>query len=229
MFVLNTAMPRRTRGATGGYLFHVLNRSAGRGALFKIDRDFEIFEEIIHEGLERKPMRLLSYCIMPNHWHMVVWPRRDGELSEYLRWVTLTHTQRRHAQKQTSGTGPLYQGRFRSFPVQKDEHLVNLCRYVERNAVRANLVARAEDWRWSSLWHRHREDPAWLADWPVPRPRLWLPFVNRPESESELLVIRQCVQRGSPFGTAAWTRATAKRLGLESSLRPRGRPRKTEE
>src|SRR5580698_2892446 len=115
---------------------------------------------------------------MPNHWHMFVWPRKDGELSEYLRWVTVTHTQRWHAHHHTAGTGPLYQGRFKSFPVQSNEHLLTVCRYVERNALRANLVARAEDWRWSSLWRRQCGDASLLAEWPVPRSRSWVSFVN---------------------------------------------------
>ena len=220
-------MLRRRRGATGGFVFHVLNRSVGRAELFKKDGDYAAFEKALREGLEWQPMRGLAYCLMPNHWHLVVWPRRDGELSEYLRWVTVTHTQRWHAHYHPSGTGPLYQGRFKSFPVQSDEHLLKVCRYVERNALRANLVRRAENWQWSSLWRgRQEQDGAWLADWPIPRPTSWLDIVNQPESEAEVAALRRCVQRGAPFGEESWTVATAKRLRLESSLRPTGRPRK---
>jgi putative transposase len=81
---------------------------------------------------------------MPNHWHLVLWPRKKGELSEFMRWLTVTHTQRWHASHRTSGTGPLYQGRFKSFPIEDDDHLLAVVRYVERNALRAKLVARAE-------------------------------------------------------------------------------------
>jgi putative transposase len=164
---------------------------------------------------------------MPNHWHLVVWPRQDGELSCYLHWVTMTHTQRWHAHRHTTGTGPLYQGRFRSFPVQEDEHLLTVCRYVERNPLRAGLVKRAEDWRWSSLWYRVQGHlPAWLHAWPVPIPDGWLEHVNAPGSEAELEALRRSVARGSPFGAPAWQRRTAEQLGLESTLRSRGRPRK---
>src|SRR5262249_8247 len=99
-------------------------------------------------------IRLLAYCVMPNHWHLVLWPHHDGDLSEFLRWLTVTHTQRWHAHHHTAGTGPLYQGRFKSFPIQADESLLSVCRYVERNPLRAGLVRQAETWRWGSLWHR---------------------------------------------------------------------------
>ncbi len=98
---------------------------------------------------------------------------KDRQVSEFLRWLTVTHTQRWHAQRQTSGTGHLYQGRFKSFPVESDEHLYTVLRYVERNPVRANLVQRAQDWRWSSAWRRHRGDDqarGLLSPWPMTRP-----------------------------------------------------------
>src|SRR5207244_11561664 len=115
--------------------------------------------------------RLLSYCLMPNHWHLMLWPREDDELTAFVRWLTHTHTMRWHAHYHTAGTGHLYQGRFKSFPVQTDEHFLTVCRYVERNALRARLVPRAEDWRWSCLWRRkHGDDKALalLSAWPEP-------------------------------------------------------------
>jgi len=102
---------------------------------------------------------------------LLLWPRADGELSETMRWLTVTHTQRWHAHRNSAGTGPVYQGRFKSFPVQSDEHFLSVARYVERNAVRAHLVKRAEEWRWSSLWQwQNPGSPLGerLARWPVP-------------------------------------------------------------
>jgi len=122
--------------------------------IFGKQRDFEAFEEVIAQAKQRLPMRVLAWCVMNNHWHFALWPRGDGDLSEFMRWLTVTHTQRWHAAHRTSGTGPLYQGRFKSFPVQEDDHLWTVLRYVERNPLRANLVERADAWRWSSLWHR---------------------------------------------------------------------------
>jgi putative transposase len=221
-------MPRRLRMADGGYAYHVLNRAVGRAALFAKPGDYAAFEKVLRQAYDWLPLRLLAWCVMPNHWHLIVWPRADGELSEYLRWLTVTHTQRWHAHYHSSGTGALYQGRFKSFPIQEDEHFLSVCRYVERNPVRAGLVGRAASWRWSSLWHReHGSSPAWLeSGWPVARPSDWEAHVNRPETEAELEAVRRSVARGCPFGEEAWQQETAERLGLHSTLRRRGRPRK---
>jgi putative transposase len=128
------------------------------------------------------------------------------------------------------GTGHLYRGRFKSFPVAQDDHFLRLCRYVERNALRAGLVQRAESWRWSSLWRRQQgpqPGAALLSDWPVPRPADWVREVNRPQTEAELEALRRCVQRGQPYGQEGWAKRVAQRLGLESTLRPRKRARET--
>lgn len=191
-------MPRRLRAAAGGYVFHVLNRAVGRAPLFQKPGDYAAFEKVLRQAHERSPTRLPAFCLMPNHWHLVVWPHRDGELSEYLRWVTVTHTQRWHAHYPSAGTGPLYQGRFKSFPIRADDHFLVVCRYVERNPLRADLVSRAEQWRWSSLWHRqHRTRVSWLTPWPVPEPRGWLGYVQQAGTQGELEGLRRAVARGT--------------------------------
>ena len=210
-------------------MYHVLNRSVARLPLFQKPGDFEAFERVLAEAQDRYPTRILAYCLMPNHWHLLLWPRQDGELSDFGHWLTLTHTQRWHAHYHDVGTGHLYQGRFKSFPIAQDEHLLQVWRYVERNALRAGLVAQAESWRWGSLWQR-QQDPRperWLlSDGPLPLPPDWVGEINRPQSEGELAAVRQSVQRGQPFGDAIWTQRVAQQLGLESTLRPRGRPKK---
>ena len=218
-------MPRRPRFRTGGYVFHVLNRAVRRETLFSKEGDYLAFQRVLEEARRQVPMRLLAFCVMPNHFHLVLWPVGDDDLSEYMRWVTVTHTQRWHAHHKTSGTGPIYQGRFKSFPVEQDEHFFTVVRYVERNPLRAGLVSRASRWRWSSPWLRLNE--RWdvtLDAWPVPCPDGWTDHVERPQTEAELAAVRQAVRRDSPFGSAAWQQETAKRLGLESTLRARGRP-----
>ncbi len=224
-------MPRPLRTAEGGLIYHTLNRGTARLAIFETDDDYEAFERVLAQAVARYDMRLLVYCLMPSHFHLLLWPRRDGDLSRFMGWLTLTHTQRWHSHHRTAGTGHLYQGRFKSFPVQPDEHLLTVCRYVERNALRAGLVERAQDWRWSSLWARRAkasEERPDLAPWPIDRPHDWTRRVNRPFVPEEEEAVLRSIQRGQPFGSVRWQIKTAARLGLESSLRPRGRPRKTD-
>jgi putative transposase len=168
------SMPRRARTLIGGYAYHVLNRANGRLRVFRKDADFAAFEQIVGEAHARVPLRILGYVIMGNHWHFVVWPRagRASEVSDFFRWLSVTHAQRWHAHHGTSGMGHLYQGRFKSFPIASDEHLLAVLRYVERNPLRAGLVDRAEDWRWGSLFRRVKgtlEERALLSAGPVPR------------------------------------------------------------
>ena len=218
-------MPRQHRHTPGGFVFHALNRGVGRQTIFRKPEDFAAFEQVMAEAYERVPVRILSYCLMPNHWHFVLWPRAEGEVTDFMKWLTHTHTQRWHAHYHTSGTGHLYQGRFKSFPVQSDLHLLLVLRYVERNALRANLVSRAEQWMWSSLWRReNRRGMAMLSDWPIDRPPDWVAFVNESQTPEELAAIRQSVNRGCPFGQEEWQREAVEALGLEATLRPRGRP-----
>jgi putative transposase len=225
-------MPRPRRAAEGGLIYHALNRATARLAIFDSDDDYAAFERVLAQAVARHDMRLLAYCLMPNHFHLLLWPRQDGDLTHFMRWLTMTHTQRWHAHHRTAGTGHLYQGRFKSFPVQSDEHFLTVCRYVERNALRANLVDRAQDWRWGSLWARRAQadpDRPVLALWPIDRPRDWTARVNRPFGPKEEAAVQRSIRRGQPLGSDSWQAQVAARLGLESTFRPRGRPRRQPE
>ena len=198
-------------------------------AAVREEGDYQAFERVLGEAHQRTPTRILAYCVMPNHWHFVLWPKTDDELTAFVRWLTHTHTMRWHAHHHTSGTGHLYQGRFKSFPVQSDEHLYTVLRYVERNAVRAKLVRRAEDWMWSSVWRRtcgNSEAQSLLSSCPIDLPDDWLARVNQPLTKLELQAVRHSVTRGTPFGAEPWRKRMAGRLGLNQTLRPRGRPKK---
>jgi putative transposase len=222
-------MPRAARIVPGGFIYHVLNRGVGRTRLFFNDADYQAFEQIIADTLEVRPMRICAYCLMPNHWHMVLWPEHDGDLPAFMQRLTVTHVTRWQRHKQRVGEGHVYQGRYKSFPVENDEHYYQLVRYVERNPLRAKLVKQCDAWRWSSLWRRAHGAPearTMLARWPVPLPRTWVEHVQQPQHEAELAEVRQSIQRGSPLGDADWTHRVAKRLGLDFTLRPRGRPKK---
>ena len=222
-------MPRPTRADEAGAIYHALNRANLRSTFFHKDEDYLAFEAILGKALELYQIELHSYELMPNHWHLVLRPLVDGEMSRFMKWVSGTHTMRYHAHYQTSGQGHVYQQRFKSFPVQDDDHFLVVCRYVERNALRAGLVSRAEDWRWGSLWRwlqNPEPTPRLLAPWPRPRLPNWVARVNEPLSDQELEAVRRCAQRGQPWGSPAWIESTARRCSLESTLRPRGRPRR---
>ena len=223
------AMPRSARVAPGGMVFHVLNRGVGRMRLFDKEGDYEAFERIVEETQETRPMRICAYCLMPNHWHFVLWPEHDGDLAAFLQRLSITHVRRWQEHRGQVGLGHLYQGRYKSFPVETDEYFYHVTRYVERNALRAGLVASAEQWRWSSLWrriHGSREQVACLSRWPLPQPRNWESLVNQPQSEGEIEAIRRCIRRGQPYGCQTWVERTASQLGLESTLRAPHRPRR---
>jgi putative transposase len=210
-------------------IYHVLNRGNGRMRIFHKPGDYEAFERLLAEGLDRYAVELLTYCLMPNHWHLVVRPRTDEALGRWMRWVGVTHVRRHHERCHSRGGGHLYQGRFKSFPVAEDDYFVALCRYVEANALRAGLVERAEDWQWSGLWRRAKKDAKVelpLAAWPVERSRNWVAWVNRELNDEQLGALQTCVERGRPFGSESWVQRTAARLGLEFTLHGPGRPRK---
>jgi putative transposase len=182
--------------------------------------------QLIPESSQRLPMRLLSYCVMTNHFHRVLFPHEDGDLSSWMHWLMTAHVRRYHRHYGTSGH--VWQGRFKAFPIQQDEHLLTIMRYVEPNPVRARIVRLAQRYPWSSIAKNvPMENPPALHPGPVKRDKNWIDWVNTPLTEAELETVRKSVHRGTPYGTPRWQKLTAKKLGLESSLRPRGRPRKT--
>jgi len=237
-------MPRANRISQGGVTYHVLNRANARMTLFESDADYALMRSVLVEAHSRIPMRTLGYCIMPNHWHLLLRPREDGELSEFMRWLTVTHTQRWHAAHGTAGTGHVYQGRYKSFPIQQPrpsaelrsrgvveggDAVLSVLRYVERNPLSTGLVTKAQDWPHCSLHDRvvaPAEPVIPLAKVPGGLPRGWARLVNRPQSDKELAALRKCMERGCPFGREKWVRRMAEEWSLQSTLRPRGRPRK---
>jgi len=223
-------MGRPPRAAEPGLIYHALNRGNAGLVLFEGAEDYNAFLGVLALAVERHRTDLLAYCLMPDHFHLVLRPRAEGELSRFMRWLTLTHTQRWHARRRSVGSGHLYQGRFKSFPIQDDGHFLVACRFVEGNALRAGLVQRAEDWPHGSLARRAATRGAppgpTLAPWPIRRRRGWIGRVNAALGPAEVDALRRAVRRGQPFGSPDWRAETARRLGLESALRPIGRPRK---
>jgi putative transposase len=191
---------------------------------FKGRRDYETFFRALQEACKRFPMRILAYAVMPNHWHFVLWPPDDETLSRFMKWLTAAHAQQWRQSTNSRGRGAVYQGRYKAIAIQQDGHFLQVCRYVERNPVRAKLVARAEDWPWSSaarLSSRYNR-PA-LAEWPVPRPANWYEQLNAPESPGQLQSLRTAIQQGRHFGSLSWKFQTNGELEWRSGARGPGR------
>lgn len=222
-------MPRHARVTVGGIVYHVINRANGRVRIFDEARDFQHFESLLCEGVELVDMRVLAYCIMPNHWHLVLYPREDGDLSEFMRWVTTTHVRQYRVATRSIGHGHLYQGAYKSFPIEEDKYLIDVIRYVEQNPLRAHLVQRAEAWQWSSLPRRERgntEDKKLLAALPTELPVNYLESVNTLLRNDDLENVRHAVNKGTPYGSDAWVKRMVTRHHLQNTQRESGRPKK---
>ena len=199
--------------------------------IFKKPADFIAFERVLAQGFARIDMRLCGYCIMGNHWHLLLWPRQDGELSEFMQWVTNTHSKRWHTAHGTTGIGHVYQGRFKSFPVQSTEHYLKVLQYIESNPLRAKLVKDSCDWQYSSLAIRNGIEKQGLKIYkgPVKLPAAWNKHVNIIPNEATDAALQNCINRGCPYGGKTWTNTISQMLGLESTLKPKGRPKKSSE
>jgi putative transposase len=222
-------MARAARVDVGGQIYHVINRAVGRLQIFNTDEDYLTFLNILREAGDTSAVKVLAYCCMPNHWHLMLRTNADGDLGKYMHWLTNAHTRFVHTKTQTVGTGPLYQGRYKSFLVDDDIHLKTVVKYVERNAVRANLVAKPEDWKWGSAWLRmygNDKQTKLLAELPFAIENNYFDWLNTIDTEKELEQMRNSVKRGVPYGRDRWVDAMVQKYGLESTVRTKGRPKK---
>jgi putative transposase len=193
--------------------------------VFHESADYSAFIHLMVKAQEHVDLPLLAACLMPNHVHLVVRPVADGDLARWMQWLFTTHA--RHYHEKYSTTGHVWQGRYKHFVVQNDHYLLALLRYVERNALRARLVSRAEEWRWGSLNWRTRCHPLLaLTPPPLALPSWWTEFVNQPQTAAELDAIRTSVNRQRPFGDPSWIAEKARDAGLEQTLGSVGRPRR---
>jgi putative transposase len=206
-----------------GVCYHVISRGNNRARVFSGSADYRAFFELVETAQNRIPLSFLAACLMPNHFHFVLMPRESGDLGRWMQWLLTAHVHRHHQREGTSGR--LWQGRFKAFPIQRDEHLLTVMRYVERNALRAGLVEDARSWPWGSLaWRSGGRLARLLAPSPVSLPANWAEWVNAPQTPVELDQLRACVNRQRPYGSDDWVNRTAAEFGLESSLHPVGRP-----
>jgi len=196
-------MARIPRKFQAGRCYHVMNRGNRRATVFHKDRDYRALLRILAESQERVAMRVLAVCLMPNHFHFVLQPNENKDMSKWMHWVMTTQVARYRIANNTIGR--IWAGRFKSFPIQHDAHLLAVLRYVERNALRAGLVSRAEDWRWGSLsWRGARRPMVAVTEPPVPLPNDWSCWVNMPQTSAELEAMRRCANSQTPFGDPEW-------------------------
>ena len=225
----NIFMPRAPRTDVAGEIYHLINRANARLPIFHNDDDYLLFESLLWEAKELIGIDILAYCLMPNHWHLVLAPERDGDISIFMHWLTLAHTQRYHAIHKTTGYGHIYQGRYKSFIVQQDIYLLQLIRYVERNALRAKLVTKAEGWRWSSLWRKTYgtiNQKKIISSLPIELPGNYLAWINQREIEETLTDLRRSVNRGVPYGREDWVGGKVDVYKLGVTVNERGRPKR---
>ncbi len=222
-------MPRRSQAGSGGLTFHVMNRGVRRLRLFDDVADYSIFAECVASALDRVAVDLFAFCIMPNHFHLVVRPEADSDLSRFMGLMTMRHSKCWHRRRQSKGGGAVYQGRFKAFPIGTERYFYSAVRYVEANPLRARLVERAEDWPWSSLAQSVRNSQILpLTEWPILKPTNWSDLVNAAQRSDEVTEIRRSVRGNLPFGGEAWRQATAIALGTANGLRRPG-PRPSQE
>jgi putative transposase len=217
-------MPRRSRINTGGFTFHVINRAVYGAQLFSNPDDFDAFLHLLADTQKRIPIRIYSYAVMATHFHLVLSPYRDGDLSAFMRWLTDTHAQRRRSDLGTRGRGAVYQGRYKAIAVQDGLYFVQLCHYVERNALRAKLVAVAEDWPWTSASPKATlPNRPTLSPWPVGRPADWSERLNAPQPVAVLNSVRTAIRESRHYGTPSWRHATWRALKWRTGVHGPGR------
>ena len=219
-------MPRTGRALADDICYHVINRGNAKNKVFHNHEDYNEFIQLLTTAIQRDNVSLLAFCLMPNHFHLVLRPRKGEDLSSMMRWLMTAQVRNYHKRNKTSGH--LWQGRFKCFPIQTGEHLLTVLRYVERNPLRAKLVRRAEKWPWSSLPLRLETKESFLNKAPVDMSGdAWLDWIHQPQTSAELEKIRSSVNRCTPYGNSKWVITTSKKLGLEYTLRPPGRPKLT--
>ncbi len=221
-------MPRPLRVNQGKEIYHCLNRVVGKQTIFHNDRDYRLFEKILQEVADVTDMRILAYSVMPNHFHLVLHPQNDGDLSEFMKRLTVTHTQRYRSATDTVGQGAVYQGRFKSFIIQDDHHLFTVLRYVERNPLTAKLVKHPLDWRYGSVFRRYMgtdKEKQLLSPWVNNEPSNYIEILTQALTPKEIERIEQSEKKGVPYGDEEFVLNTVEKYNLHSTLRGKGRPK----
>ena len=193
------SMARPRRFTPPHSVLHLVNRGNDRKQLFGGAREYEDFLNLVAAVKVRCPMRLLAYCLMPNHWHMVVWPEPGQSVAAFCHRLCTIHAIRHRRETGTVGFGHLYQHRYHSFAIESERQYYAVMRYVEANAARSGLVALAEHWRWSNLAERCGPDRGLLAPGPLDLPKGWAALVNESLPPDVLAETRARLHRTRPY------------------------------
>lgn len=145
-------MGRKPRIDIADNYYHCMNRSNARLKINFEKKDYILFLKTLKEAQEIFETDILAFCIMHNHFHLIIHTKMDGEMGKFMKWLTLTYTQRWHKKHETTGHGHLFQGRYKSVFIKDERQLGVVIRYVERNPLTANLVSEVLSWRYSSLY-----------------------------------------------------------------------------
>lgn len=217
-------MPRIARALGDNCYYHIINRGNGRQQIFHKDEDYGALLGLMQQARLKHPVRLYAWCLMPNHFHMLVQPEHGDELNKYMQWLMTSHVRRYHAHYKTSGH--VWQGRYKSFIIQSDEHLLTVARYIEANPVRAGLSPTAAQWQWSSHAARTAGSDGLQPDtFLLSLPDDWTAYVDMPLTDREIEKLRKSVNRQTPFGKEDWQNELCREMGMESTLRPVGWPK----
>jgi len=214
-------MPRIARALADNACYHLINRGNGRQQVFHKDGDYRAFIDLMLTAREKFAVRLHAWCLMPNHFHLLVQPEQADQLNKMMQWLMTSHVRRYHQHYGTSGH--VWQGRYKSFIVQDNDHLLTVARYIEANPVRAGLSESAAHWIWSSHAARGAETDGVHPDsFPIPLPNDWSSYVDTPLTDVEMEKLRNSVNRQTPFGKEDWRDELCGKMGLESTVRSRG-------
>ncbi len=214
-------MPRIARPLADNNCYHLINRGNGRQQIFHKDTDYQAFVDLLLQARGKYSVKLLAWCIMPNHFHLLVQPVEADLLNKWMQWLMTTHVRRYHKHYGTSGH--VWQGRYKSFIVQDDDHLLTVTRYIEGNPVRALLAPTVGQWQWSSFQGRIAATDELQPDpLPIALPGDWAAFVDTPLTDAEIEKVRNSVNRQTPLGHESWLEEMCVKLGLESTVRRRG-------
>jgi putative transposase len=221
-------MARQPRVDVPNIPYHVINRAVGRLKIFTSEKDYQLFVDLLTEAREKTGMNIFAFTIMPNHWHLVLFPENTGDMKRFMHLLTNAHTRKVHTITKTTGTGPLYQGRYKSFMINDDVHLLTVIKYVERNPVRAGITKLVEDWKWGSGRIRRygtAKQKQLLSEGPTVLPRNYYSWVNAADKEDVIKQLRTSVNKGTPFGSDDWVNTMVDTHHLGATLRGSGRPK----